>query len=69
MICSNCSGDFDSYNEDHGLCYDCLCDKKNEYPDDGDICGICGGMIIYLYTWEYESHYKCNGCGHEWCYD
>lgn len=42
---------------------------KNAFPDDGDICNLCGGVIKYVGNVSYEQFFKCTGCGEEWWYD
>ncbi len=53
----------------HDCCEKCAEERRNDYPSEGDECGICGGEIVYLYTKSWCSHYECTTCGSRWAYD
>jgi len=68
--CKVCEGEFlygkfASYN----ICDDCIPDIRNKFPDDGDTCNICGGIIKNVGNVGYEHFFKCSECGSEWWYD
>lgn len=70
MICKECKKEFEGGEfSEYDLCEPCGYKLADIFPDDGWECPICGGIIKWIRTKDWEQWFKCERCDRDWYYD